>query len=513
MNNNKKSGAIKTVALMVFAMCISKVLGMLRSVLMAHSYGISHEATVFSEASRIPLTFFDLLLGSAVLGCFIPIYNSCKDKTRPDGKSESDLFASVFLNFILLLTTLLAGLGMIFARPILSVIAAGLDTSLIDMAVEPLRIMFPMVIFIGTTYTLVGVLQSKDEFLIPAFVSAISNLLIIVYFVFLNKYFGIIGLSVCYTLSWLVQLITLIPALIKNKFRYFLHLDFKNKSFIEALKMTPPIMLGAWLTPVSMLLSLYFAAFVKTDGAVASFEYANSLFTIIVGILTYGVCNFIFPRLSRLSGDDPKGFIKTASDSLFYSFMIILPVMTSIPVVAEQVVSIIYQRGEFDAVAAQHVTSTLKALVPGMLGFTTVELMNRVFYAQKTPYVPMTAAICGIVVNAVSSYIMIIRMGMGLYALGISFALGLCGAALVLIIFAAVKLRGIFDKAFLLRILKLIVCSAVGYVVMLGFDKIISPSPFTDGFIMNVITGGGIFIVGTAVYLAACKLTGLLEKE
>jgi len=513
MNNNKKSGAVKTVALMVFAMCVSKVLGMLRSVLMANSYGISHEATVFSEASRIPLTFFDLLLGSAVLGCFIPIYNSCKDKNRPDGKSESDIFASVFLNFIVIVTSVLAILGMIFSREILSVIAAGLDSTLIDMAVTPLRIMFPMVIFIGTTYTLVGVLQSKDEFLIPAFVSALSNLLIIVYFIFFNRYFGIVGLSVCYTFSWIVQLITLIPSLVKNKFRYFACFDFKNKSFINALKMTPPIMLGAWLTPVSILLSLYFAAFVELDGAVASFEYANSLFTIIVGILTYGVCNFIFPRLSRLSGDDREGFVNTALQSLFYSFMIIIPVMTALPVVAPQAVSIIYQRGEFDALAAQHVTGALKALIPGMLGFTAVELMNRVFYAQKTPYIPMTAALCGIAVNAVSSYIMIIKLNMGLYALGISFASGLCGAAAVLIIFAAIKLKGMFDTGFFVRLFKLVICAAVSYIAMHLLNKLISPDPFYDGLIMNVVTGAGIFLCGTAVYVILLKLTGLLKKE
>lgn len=510
-SDNKSGGAVKTVALMVVAMCVSKVLGMLRSILMAHSYGISHEATVFSEASRIPLTFFDILLGSAVLGCFIPIYNSYGDKRRADGKSESDVFASIFLNFIVVLTSVLSVFGIIFAREILSLIAAGLDSTLIDMAVTPLRIMFPLVVFTGMTYTLVGVLQSKDEFLVPAFVSALSNLLVIVYFVFFNKYFGIIGLSVCYTLSWAVQLATLIVPLIKKKFRYTLCFDFKNEGFIKALKMTPPIMCGAWLTPVSILLSLYFAAFVKIDGAVASFEYANNLFTIIVGILTYGVCNFVFPRLSRLAGE--KGdFNKVASDSLFYCFMIILPVMATVLTVPEQIVSIIYQRGEFDSIAAQSVTTVLYALVPGMLGFTAVELLSRVFYADKSVMIPMAASLCGIGVNALTSYITVMRMGMGLSALGISFAAGLCSAAAVMAVAAAVKFKGFFSRDFAVRLLKLVICAFISYAVMRIAVYIISPQPFSDGFVVNVAVGGGTFIVGAAVYLALCRLTGLIRK-
>lgn len=513
MNNSKKNGAIKTVALMIAAMCLSKVLGMLRSVLMAHSYGISHEATVFSEASRIPLTFFDMLLGSAVLGCFIPIYNSYPDKATDIDNRQKDVFASVFINFVVVITSALSVLGVIFSRQILSCIAAGLSDNLIDMAVTPLRIMFPMIVFIGTTYTLVGILQSKDEFLVPAFVSALSNLLIIVYFIFFNKYFGIIGLSVCYVLSWLVQLLTLIIPLSKKKFRYSFCFDFKNKGFIHAIKMTPPIMLGAWLTPVSILISLYFAAFIKTDGAVASFEYANSLFTIIAGILTYGVCNFIFPRLSRLSGDESGGFVKTASDSLFYSFMIILPVMLAVLVLPEQIVSVVYQRGNFDALAAQNVSSTLSALAPGMLGFTVVELLNRVFYARQSPYIPMISAVCGIFTNAVSSYIMIKKMQLGLNALGFCFALGLCAAALVLIIFASLKLKGFFNKVFAVRLLKLAVSCAVSFGAMKLFEHFIFCSPFEDSLVTNLLTAGGTFAVGVAIYLVCCEFTGLLKKE
>ena len=97
MTTKTKSASL-TVSLMIVAMLISKLLGMLRGVLLAALYNISESATAFSAASRIPLSFFDIVFASAILGCFIPVYNSF------NSKDEKNDFTSIYLNFLLLLT-------------------------------------------------------------------------------------------------------------------------------------------------------------------------------------------------------------------------------------------------------------------------------------------------------------------------------------------------------------------------------------------------------------------------
>ena len=94
----KSKSATFTVFLMIVAMIVSKLLGMLRGVLLADTYGITEKANAFSAASRIPLSFFDIVFASAILGCFIPVYNSFTNENK---KSEQNRFTSVFLNFIL----------------------------------------------------------------------------------------------------------------------------------------------------------------------------------------------------------------------------------------------------------------------------------------------------------------------------------------------------------------------------------------------------------------------------
>ena len=121
---------------MMAATVIAKLLGMLRSVLQASIYGTTDEANAFVAASKLPLAFFDMLLAAAVLGCFIPVYNSFAGAEGVDREREADRFASVFLSFIILLCSILALVGILFADPLVSLIAGYLDFETHRLAVR-----------------------------------------------------------------------------------------------------------------------------------------------------------------------------------------------------------------------------------------------------------------------------------------------------------------------------------------------------------------------------------------
>ena len=135
--NKTGARAVKTVALMMGATVIAKLLGMLRSTLQANAYGTTDAANAFTAASKLPLAFFDMFLAAAVLGCFIPVYNSFKEKDTDGVKSEeADRFACIFLNFIILLCSILAAIGMLFAEPFIGLITTDLDTSTMALALS-----------------------------------------------------------------------------------------------------------------------------------------------------------------------------------------------------------------------------------------------------------------------------------------------------------------------------------------------------------------------------------------
>ena len=250
IRNKSGSGAVRTVGIMMGATVISKLLGMLRGVLQTRAWGTTPQANAFTAASKLPLAVFDMFLSAAVLGCFIPVYNSLVKK---DGLSdetdmrEADRFASGFLTFIIAVCGLAALLGIIFAEPLLRLMTAGLDAETFALAVTLTRMMFPMMIFTGAAYTLVGVLQSKGSFVAPAMISAISNAGVVIYLAVVNPLLGdkgIYGLAAAYTLAWLIQLLTLVAPLKKLGFSYRPRLDLKDPPLIKALKMAPPILEG-----------------------------------------------------------------------------------------------------------------------------------------------------------------------------------------------------------------------------------------------------------------------------
>lgn len=495
--SEKKSSAPITVLLMIVAMLISKLLGMFRGVLLAAAYGTSEYATAFSAASRIPLSFFDIVFASAILGCFIPVYNSFNGNNKQ--KEQSD-FTAIYLNFLLLLTGAVALLGIIFAEPLLNLVAPGMLDETRKLAVLLLRIMFPLIIFAAASYTFVGVLQSNDRYTAPAFISAISNLLIIVYFLFFNGRFGINGLAVAYTVAWLAQLVTLIVPVVRLGYRHRLLFDFKNKGFITALKLTPPIIMGSWLSPVCMLMSMRFATYTATVGAIPSFEYAMNLFTVITGITTYGVCNYIFPKLSSLADSSDDSFAQTGRLGLVCALLMTVPISAAVLILAPEGVSLVYLRGSFDISAAKNVVIILSSLVPGMIGFTLVEFLSRTIYAMKKPKYAVISVVIGIIADLFMLWLLIGIMHMDIIALGISYSFGILVSGIAMLVFVGLNSKGFFDFGYLFNLLKILVGGIVSGATMLLVKKIISFDPYTCGPGLNILTAVAAVVAGVVVY-------------
>ncbi len=508
----------KTVAVMMGATVIAKLLGMLRGVLQANAYGTTEAANAFTAASKLPLTFFDLFLAAAVMGCFIPIYNSFKE--NGDGSvlsKEADEFACVFLNFIILLCGVLAVVGIVFAEPFIRLITNGLPEATVNLAVTLTRIMFPLVIFTGAAYTLVGVLQSKGSFIAPALISAVSNAGVVLYLAFLNAplgKWGIYGLAAAYLLSWLIQLLTLVVPLYRKGFRYRVKFDLKNPALVRAIKMAPPIMIGSWLIPGGTLLGQYFAASVASEGIITGattvFDYASNIYIIIAGTLSYSICNCTFPKISRLSaGEKSEEFAEAVRSGLISALYIVVPFMAAALVLSGEGTAVIYMRGEFTSQDTVNTARALRFILPAMPMFCVTELFSRVFYTKNMPKIPMYATLVGILANfavgAVLTHFKLWNIG----AVGAANAAGQVVCALVLLVFTLVKIRGLLSKELVIGVLKIMLGGAIVFVCCLAMSHLVRSDPYTAGFGVNVLKAVIIFAPSAVIYLVYSKLAKL----
>lgn len=506
METKRKSSAAVTVALMIAATLLSKVLGMLRSIMLASHYGTGMEANAFSQASHIPLTFFDLLFSAAIVGCFIPVYNGFREENR----AERTRFACTFLNTVLLLCTGLALLGILFAEPIIAWMAPGFDSETAALAVRLLRIMFPMILFTGSTYTLVGIMQSRGKYLLPAAISAISNAAIIVYFLFLDGRFGeasIYYVAIAYLFAWSLQLVTLALPLLRSGDRLKPILDLRNRAFLQSMRMLPAIMIGSWLSPISLLIGLRFSSLTVVPGAVTVFDYANSVYIMIAGTLSYSICNYIFPKLSRLnSAGSSADFATTTQSSLLSALFLVLPFTAGAFLLSEEGVSLLYLRNAFTAADAANTSQALRCLVLAVPAFAIIELLGRVFYARQMPIVPMIAALVGVVCNLLFTLLLLSVTSLGISAVALANALGQYAAAITLLCAVRRKLPGILTSSMLSQFLRMLLCTALAFLVMAFISGLFANQPYQVGSIRNILVLMAVFLPGALVYLGAARL-------
>ncbi|NLB81351.1 MAG: murein biosynthesis integral membrane protein MurJ, partial [Clostridiaceae bacterium] len=230
--------AVKTVSFIAFATLLAKAMGMLRDIILAQAYGTSALLDAYMAASRIPVLFFDFTLGAAIISTFIPVYNRYLQLEEHDKAND---FANSFITLVFIISLFFAILGMLFSNLIVGITAPGFAPGIRLITSKLLIIMLPSIVFTTLAYSVVGILQSKGEYNIPAIISLVSNAVVIFYLVFLNQRYSILGLAVAMLIGWGIQVFVQVPSLIKKKFRYKFILDIKNEGIKDVFVLSVPV--------------------------------------------------------------------------------------------------------------------------------------------------------------------------------------------------------------------------------------------------------------------------------
>lgn len=504
-----KGKTVQTAGFMVVAVLTSKIFGMLRDVLLAGNYGTGPEATAFLSASRIPVLFFDLGLGAAISSVFIPVFNEYLGAGK---RKKAFEFSNNFLNMVLVITSVMTMTGIVFAGFFVNMIAAGFDKETTALTIQLVRILFPVIIFTGTAFTFVGILQSFDEFNIPAIISLVSNIIIVLYLVFLNDKFGIYGVAVAMIAGWMTQAFIQVPALIKKGYRYRFILNFKSRAVKKAGMLAIPILISTWVQPVNAMVNIRLASYLHSGSAVPALDYANRLYIIIVGVFTYALSNLIFPSLSRISAsENHERFISIINSALRVIFYFITPLMAGFIILRYPIIQLIYERGAFGTFSTGLTSKALLFYSMGMLAFAIQEILNKAFYASHNARTPMKIALGGITLNIILSIILVKFMGIAGLALAASIAAVVI--AIMLITVLQKRNKGIINKKIFIVLLKVvtatIIMGIIVFAVHIKLDTLLgNGSVFTK--VIHVAVPG---LTGIAVYFPLTLIMGIDEAK
>ncbi len=504
--SEKGNRAVKTVSFMMLITLFGKILGLVRDQFLAAKYAYSTAGAAFTIASQIPRTFFDVVFASAISASFIPIFVEYMQKK---GKEEAFALANRFITIISTGTVIIMLGCMALAEPLAWLFAPGYEVTTIELAVPLLRMLFPTMLFTAVAFSFVGILQSLDEFNVPAALSVVSNGILIFYYIFLNDRFGVYGLAVAFLIGWAMQAVIQIPFLQQKGYHYRPDFHFRDEGLKKIGKLMLPVMVGTWIQPINFVINSRFASQISNgELGVTSLTYANNLYTIIVGVFVLAIANMVFPKFSRMT-EDKKGFGLAVRGTLKAMIFLLIPMTVGLMVLAEPVVTLIYKRGEFDLLATELTSKALFFFALGMVGYGVQNILSRAFYANQDGKTPFYSGLVSIGINAVLCWLLLEPMGIG--GLALAAAVSSTAAAVVLLVPAVKQYPDILDKSLVGQIGKMLLAAAGMLVLVFGCKMAVTSvmGGLIGQIILLCVCGG----VGIVSYMIFAKLLKIEESD
>jgi len=493
---------LRTAGFMTVATLLAKVCGMIRDMLIAAYFSTGYIGEAYMTATKLPTMLFDIVIGGVITASFIPVFNGLLG--REDKKRAFD-FANKFIGMVLLITLLITAVGLLFSDTLIGFLAPEFDQKTHLLASELTRIMFPMIIFTGLAFSFVGILQSFGEFNIPAVMSLVSNLAVIAYFPLFGKKYGVYGLAATMLIAWSLQVFIQIPALKKTGYHFRPSLRLKDNNIKAALLLAGPLLISTWVQPLYSIVNTRIASGIS--GGVTTLEYANRLYTVMVGVFSFVVTNLIFPKLSKSNAADKTDeAAKLLVTSLKAIALIILPLMAGFIILSRPIISVIYEHGNFTAQDTVRTGAALACYSVGMIGFSVNEILAKSFFSKRNSKTPMINAVISMGVNIVLAYTLSPRLGIN--GLALATAGGSTVNATLNYICTRVMYGRLFSREDIISLAKTLLCALIMAAAVLALYKVISGAA-SGTFMGNIVICSVCAVGGAAIYALCLIVSGV----
>jgi putative peptidoglycan lipid II flippase len=390
-------------AIFALATGVSRVAGLAREIVAASFFGLTVAGSAFTIASQIPNLMSNLFAQAALSAAFVPVFTDLLQSGR---KREAFKLASTLFWIILIALGALTALGILLAGVIMPLFTGTTFSAAGNALTAGLaQVLFPVVLLLGLTGLLVGILQSYDEFSIPAIAPAVWNLVILALLVALRSRFHqqIYAYAVAWLVATLVQLLMVAWALRRIDFRLAFTLDWRDPRVRQVFVLMLPVTIGLGIVNLDQLLNSVFGALVST-AAPRAIDNAFRIYMLPQGVFSVAVATVLFPTLSRQAARRaPAEMRRTIGNGMRQINLLLIPAAGLMIVLATPITRLVYQRGSF-LPADTHLVSLALFWFAFSLPFGGINLLlTRTFFALKRPWIPTRFAAVNMVVDIIVS--------------------------------------------------------------------------------------------------------------
>jgi len=492
----------------------SKVVGLLRDRAIAYRFGASAELDAYLAAFRVPDLLFTLIAGGALISAFLPVFAGALAREDED---EAWTVASGVTNIVFVATAVLAALSA-WAAPWLvgAVVAPSFSPEMRALTVDLMRVILLSTLVFAVSGIQMGILNAFQHFVLPAVAPIVYNLGILAGALWLAPRFGIHGLAYGVVAGALLHLVVKLPGLARYGFRYIPTLGLGHPEVRHVLRLMLPRVLALGTVQAVFVVNTRLASGLP-GGSLAALNYAWVISQMPQTILGTAVATAAFPTLAELAALGRHRELRgTVAGALGVMIALSVPAAVGLALLGAPVIAVLLQTGRFDQAAADATLLALQLFALGLVGHVTLEIVARVFYAQKDTWTPLWMAVLALVVNVALAYALVGSLAQGGLALANSVAVTM--EVLLGLWLLGRRLGGIDGRALAATTARAGVAAAAMAGAILGTLALVgrlagaggttlAGGPFVDGLI-RVAAGGA---VGLAVYAGVALVVGLEE--
>jgi putative peptidoglycan lipid II flippase len=486
--------------ILTVAALASRLLGWIRLLVIGSQFGASRELDAYFAAFRIPDAIFQLVVAGALSAALIPVFAGYKARGQD---REAWQLASSVINLVLIALAGLSLLMAIFAPILVPIVAPGFDAPTTELTIRMTRVMLISPVLIGMGAVVTGILNTYQQFTVPAVAPLLYNLAIIFAAIFLAPIMGVEGLAVGVAIGSLAHLAVQVPSLARVGQRYDLTIGLSHPGVRRVAWLMGPRTLGLAAGQVNFLVSTVLASGLP-EGSLTAYNYAFQLSQIPVGVVGVSIAVALFPTLSRDAALGRVGEIRRqVSAAIRILLFVAAPLIAIMIVLREPLTDVFYQYGAFSQSASDRTASALLFFAVGLGGHIVVHVLTRTFYAMQDTRTPVTWAIVAVAINVPLMALLVGPMGVE----GLALALSISAVLEVVGLLWSLRRRidSVDETAILRSIGRAAIAGAVCGLFLFGSVTLLAGS--LGGLLDNVV--GRLLLLlllstaGGAVYLAA----------
>ena len=492
---------------------LSRILGFVRDAVLARIFGSGAAMDAFVVAFRLPNLLRRIFAEGAFSQAFVPVLAEYRaGRTQP----ETQDFVRHVAGMLMLALFAVTAVGVLAAPAVIWLTAGGFSadgSGRFELAVSLLRVVFPYILFISLSSFVGSILNTYGRFSVPAFTPVLLNVSFIVAALFFAPYFDppVMALGWAVFAGGLLQLGFQLPWLFRLGFLNMPKLDFSDTEVKRVMKQMLPAVFSSSAQQVSLVINTVFASFLVT-GSVSWMYYADRLMELPSGVIGAALGTILLPGLSKHAASGNRADFSALLDwGLRLCALLILPATVGLAVLGFPLVSTLFMYREFGLHDAQMTQYALTASSIGLPAMILVRILAPAFYAQKNVKTPMRCAVVSVLATQFFNLILVWQMKHA----GLSLAVGLGACVNAALLFALLRIRGIYVppagwKRFLARIGTALAVMVMGLQAMMA----LLPLQWTGvGGGHRAIQLAGLIAAAMIFYFATLALLGLRPQQ